>query len=809
MNLHEVKNKTFIFKTYLFNSGLYYLARSLEEVLRKNNNKVIYFPKAKYKQDGTRFVKTFQEPEAAISDGLTYIEPTNEQIDIQISRVAKRYNAQYLVSFETLMNTGQWVKRLKSRSNLRIIDVPMSEWVVPRFVKNNSYRIFDEIWALTATAKNIFYRYSNVVEMSWDYASGCNFGEKNIDQYPITFYHQASTHTSSGNSSKNTLETLRAFSILSSEFDAKLIVSGLLSQEEMLEANKCRNILIINKNIDRKDILEFYQNSHCLLAPSIREGLGLAFYEAKAAGCSIITSDAEPMRSHSKYLCKISEEKKDTSLVSIKKCNYSSILEQLRAYCKEYKMARKSKKTESEIEKENDELMAAFEADSGENSKKPAKKRGRQKKEDKTQVDPSVLAALKSKMNKDKEKEVPTVTDERIVAIEMAVIGVGQAGSRIAETMHKRGYDVGVINTSAQDLEHIEVMPQQKLLLEGSLGGTGKDQDLGRELFADSVSQITDFVQPILAGNNMVYLAASGGGGTGSSSIDTMVPLLYDEGMPVGVIYILPKATEDAQSKRNSIETLSRLAALASKDVISSLIVVDNAQIEQIYAGLGQSKFWDVSNNAIVDPLTTFNTLTASPSRHTSLDPSDFGKIISCGDCSIYGQLVVEDYMEETALAEAVIESLTDNMLAEGFDLEQTRVGGVIITGPASALDQLPAVNINYCFHLISEKTNGASIFQGVYEVDSNADEVTIYTWFAGLGLPMDRIENLKKESEAQAKIARDKEKSRASAMTLDLGENQTDNAVNEIHRKIRKKKSGFGRLQGGGRRSIIDKRRR
>ena len=67
-------------------------------------------------------------------------------------------------------------------------------------------------------AKNIFYRYSNVVEMSWDYASGCNFGEKNIDQYPITFYHQASTHTSSGNSSKNTLETLRAFSILPIHF---------------------------------------------------------------------------------------------------------------------------------------------------------------------------------------------------------------------------------------------------------------------------------------------------------------------------------------------------------------------------------------------------------------------------------------------------------------------------------------------------------------------------------------------------------------------------------------------------------------
>jgi len=799
VDIHKVKNTTFIFKTYLFESGLYYLARSLEEVLKKNNNKVIYFPKAKYRQDGTRFIKAYPEPSAANCDGITHVAPTKNTVDRQLEAIAKDNNVQYIISFETLMNTGQWVKRLKSRVNLKIIDVPMAEWVVGRFVDNKSYRIFDEIWTLTDLCRKIFAEYNNASMMEWDYSSSCFFDGAKRDKYPLTFYHPASTHTSSGGSSKNTLEVLRAFSKFSKEGDVKMIVSGLLSKAEEAEAKKCRNILIINKNVDRKDILEAYEKSHCLLAPSLREGLGLAFFEAKAAGCDIITSNADPMRIHTKYLCEISEESIDNSLIPITRCDANSILKQLRTYYEDYKMA---KKTKAQIEKENEELMDAFESEGSANDGSP---------DADAEIDLEVLSALKGKMgkkSKSRSKKVPEVIDKRIVAIEMAVIGVGQAGSRIAETMHKRGYDVGVINTSAQDLEHIEVMPQQKLLLEGSLGGTGKDQDLGREIFADAVDNITEFIRPILAGNNMVYLAASGGGGTGSSSIDTMVPLLYDEGVPVGIIYILPKATEDAQSKRNSIETLSRLAALASKDVISSLIVVDNAQIEQIYAGLGQSKFWDVSNNAIVDPLTTFNTLTASPSRHTSLDPSDFGKIISCGDCSIYGQLVVEDYMEETALAEAVIESLTDNMLADGFDLEQTRVGGVIITAPASALEELPAVNINYCFHLISEKTNGASIFQGVYEVDSDADEVTIYTWFAGLGLPMDRIDNLKKESEAQAKVARDKEKGRASAMTLDLGENQTDNAVNEIHRKIRKKKSGFGRLQGG-RKSIIDKRRR
>ena len=283
----------------------------------------------------------------------------------------------------------------------------------------------------------------------------------------------------------------------------------------------------------------------------------------------------------------------------------------------------------------------------------------------------------------------------------------------LLKSFYKKDYDAGVINTSAQDLKFIDVPENNKAPLEGSLGGTGKDLDLGREIFEESDNAVAQFVDRVVDGNNMVYLAISGGGGTGSSSVDTMVPMLFETGLPVGVIYVLPKATEDAQSKRNSIETLSRLAKMTTENMVSNLIVVDNARIEQIYANLSQSDFWQVANNAIVEPLHTFNSLTATASRFTSLDPSDFGKIISAGDCSIYGVMEVEDYMEETALAEAVIESLGGNMLASGFDISQARVGGVIISGPESALKQLPALNINYCFHMISEQTNGASIYQG------------------------------------------------------------------------------------------------
>lgn len=169
----------------------------------------------------------------------------------------------------------------------------------------------------------------------------------------------------------------------------------------------------------------------------------------------------------------------------------------------------------------------------------------------------------------------------------------------------------------------------------------------------------------------------------------------------------------------------------------------------------------------------------------------------------------VEDYLEETALAEAIIESLGSNMLAAGFDLTKTRTGGVIITGSEEALSKLPAMNIDYAFHIISEQTNGASIYQGIYSVDGMGDKIRIYSWLAGLGLPQDRIESLKKESKDQEVVSAAKEKQRASSMILDLEADRVSTVKDEITRKIQEKKSGFGKLQGGVRKSVIDRRKR
>ena len=191
------------------------------------------------------------------------------------------------------------------------------------------------------------------------------------------------------------------------------------------------------------------------------------------------------------------------------------------------------KKDGDKIEEENQNLLGAI---LGQSTEVKMEKK----------VDAEKLAALKAKMaEKSKEQEaiMPEAPAERSVSIKMGIIGIGQAGSRIAEEFSRLGYDAGVINTSAQDLAFINVPDNQKLLLEGSLGGTGKDLDLGRQIFEQSSEQLTSFVEAVAQGNDMLFLAISGGGGTGSSSVDTMVPLLFSMNMPLGVIYVLPKVS--------------------------------------------------------------------------------------------------------------------------------------------------------------------------------------------------------------------------------------------------------------------------
>ena len=452
-------------------------------------------------------------------------------------------------------------------------------------------------------------------------------------------------------------------------------------------------------------------------------------------------------------------------------------------------------RTDNEIVKENEELEKALK-----------EKSQKQKLQD--------VLKEKEEMRKKKKTEEEDMTvmlvEQQDRSVNLGVVGVGQCGSKIAEEFHDRGYNVVAVNTAMQDLKHIKIPERQKLFLDYSLGGAAKDLDTGKAAVEQYADQVLKHIEDNTEDCEILLLVTSGGGGTGSGSAETMISLMSQLGKPLSVLYVLQMTSEDSLAKHNAIQTLARLAKLAKDDAINSLIVVDNAKIEILYPGKSMAEFWNVANEAIVEPLHLFNKLSSNPSEYTSLDPMDFSRLfIGTGDCALFGMIEVEDYLEDEAIAEAMVTNLESGLLSSDFDLGQTRSAGVIITGSKEALSKVPATNIEYGFAMVSKICNeGTRVFRGVYEVPTNDDVLRIYSFFSGLGLPDERVSELKIEAERHMKALENKESQRATAMNIDIGKTQTTSAVDALHKKIKNKNSAMGKLKKNSKR-VIDKRRR
>lgn len=423
-------------------------------------------------------------------------------------------------------------------------------------------------------------------------------------------------------------------------------------------------------------------------------------------------------------------------------------------------------------------------------------------------VDLSKLAALKAKSQaKQQENKMAAkivATKER--SLQLGVLGSGQAGSRLAECFYKLGYQACVVNTALQDLKFIDVPDSNKLLLEYGLGGAAKEIEIGKAAAESHRGQIMQLVNDRLSSAQVHLLCLSLGGGSGAGSCETLVDLLADMGKPLVVIAALPMDTEDSQTKSNALETLAKLAKLTQTKRVSNLIVVDNAKIETIYHNVSQVDFYSVANKAIVDPIDAFNTLSSMPSSTKALDPMEFSKLFIDGEgLSVYGEFTVDNYQEDTAIAEAVINNLSGNLLASGFDLKQSKYVGFMVVANKEVWSKIPASSINYASSMINDLCgNPKGVFKGMYVLDSVADTVKVYSMFSGLGLPSSRVEQLKSETkELQSKV-KDKDDSRNLTLNLDTGVNETVSAAQKIKDKIAAKSSSFGKLVTG----LVDRRK-
>lgn len=396
-------------------------------------------------------------------------------------------------------------------------------------------------------------------------------------------------------------------------------------------------------------------------------------------------------------------------------------------------------------------------------------------------------------------------------SLKIGVVGSGQAGGRLASAMYDLGYPAVCFNTASQDLEFIKLPEDHKILLQYGLGGTSKDPELGkaaanahRELIYEVINDKLDDVQVLL-------FCTSLGGGSGAGSSEVMLEIMSATGKPIVVITVLPLSTDDSVTKKNALETLAKLSKLVQSNVIANLIVVDNAKIEAIYADISQLDFYPISNQAIVEPLDIFNKFSALPSRIKGMDSAEFGKLlIASNGLSVYGSLTVEDFQEETAIAEAVksLAKADESLLANGFDLTQTKYVGLLLISNEKVATQIPTSSVTYTLAGINESCGTPEgVFIGTY-IDSTIkdDVVKVYTFFSGLGLPESRVESLRKEVQASEETLRNKETKRSLNLSFDTGQNQTLSAAEKLRQGVKQKKSAFGGLFSA---SVEEKKRK
>ena len=130
------------------------------------------------------------------------------------------------------------------------------------------------------------------------------------------------------------------------------------------------------------------------------------------------------------------------------------------------------------------------------------------------------------------EEEVANIiNDEFDAAFNFAIVGVGQGGSRLAETFYNLGYRrVCVINTAPQDLATIKLPDNNKLLIGGK--GAGKNPEKAEAIFRERREDIFDFLKNNFGGNyDRVLVCVGTGGGTGH----TYFYIMYTRNVRLGL----------------------------------------------------------------------------------------------------------------------------------------------------------------------------------------------------------------------------------------------------------------------------------
>ena len=331
------------------------------------------------------------------------------------------------------------------------------------------------------------------------------------------------------------------------------------------------------------------------------------------------------------------------------------------------------------------------------------------------------------------------------VAFNMAFVGSGQGGARLASSFYELGYRrVGLFNTAESDFQGLPDEIERHTL---DLGGAAKDARFAEQALTGREEEVWDLLQRSW-GNDMDYgLVCVGlGGGTGSGTSGKIVEIarqyMESKGKPprVGAIVSIPSYTEGQQVCRNAVTAFQKLMELK----VSPMILIDNARIHDLYKP-GMTQLYNVANSTVSQLFHLFNQLAAVHSPLITFDRSELAQLLDHGIC-VMGAASLQNISSPADISAGIRDQLTNNVLAS-VDLKKGTKGACLFVGDQNHLDNLSLDYFDAGFTQMNRTLKGGTsvVHRGVYLGASPG--LQAYAMISDLQPPVSTLARLAKEA--------------------------------------------------------------
>jgi len=256
--------------------------------------------------------------------------------------------------------------------------------------------------------------------------------------------------------------------------------------------------------------------------------------------------------------------------------------------------------------------------------------------------------------------------------IKISIIGCGGGGSNTVRRMHQgnvEGVNLVALNTDARHL--LSIQAPHKILIGRSMTkglGSGSIPEIGKRAAEESENEIWKHVD----GQNIVFIVAGMGGGTGTGSAPVVAEMAKKAGaLTIGVV-TLPFRAEGTVRMTNAIKGLERL-----KERCDTTIVLQNDRLLELVPKLPLEAAFRVTDEVLMQSIRGITDALTKPGL-VNIDFNDLLAIMRNGGMALIGLGESSEYGQR---AEACIEDALSSPMLGSVDIKQAKGALVRVVG--------------------------------------------------------------------------------------------------------------------------------